>query len=91
MSFEDTNYEKYTAEEMMESEDARRHVYEAIDELPESYRAVLQLRDIEEYSTSEVAKLLEISESNVKVRLHRARAALKKLLEPILRKEVSQS
>jgi DNA-directed RNA polymerase specialized sigma24 family protein len=32
---------------------------------------------------------MEISESNVKVRLHRARAALKKLIEPLLRDEVS--
>jgi RNA polymerase sigma-70 factor (ECF subfamily) len=50
----------------------------------------LQLRDIEGYATSEVADLLQITEANVKVRLHRARAALKKLLEPILRGEVSK-
>ncbi len=53
--------------------------------IPESYRIVLQLRDIEGYDTSEVANLLDISESNVKVRLHRARSALKKVLEPLLR------
>jgi RNA polymerase sigma-70 factor (ECF subfamily) len=58
-----------------------------IDELPESYRIVLMLRDIEELDTAEVATMLEISESNVKVRLHRARSALKKLLEPLLRGE----
>ena len=56
--------------------------------IPESYRIVLQLRDIEGYDTLEVAELLDISESNVKVRLHRARSALKKMLEPLLRGEV---
>ena len=78
-----------SVEEVMESEDKRRQVYKTIGELPDSYRVVLQLRDIEEYDTSEVAEFLGISEGNVKVRLHRARAALKKLLEPVLRAEVS--
>ncbi len=73
-----------TVDEVMESEDLQRQVYAMIGELPDAYRVVLQLRDIEEYDTSEVASLLEITESNVKVRLHRARAALKKLLEPLL-------
>ncbi len=78
-----------SAEEIMESEDRRRRVYETIGRLPDSYRLVLQLRDIEGYDTKEVAEILELSVSNVKVRLHRARAALKKLLEPVLREEVS--
>jgi len=79
-----------SVDEIMESEDTQRRVYAAIGELPDAYRMVLQLRDIEEYDTKEVATLLTISESNVKVRLHRARAALKKLLEPLLRGEESQ-
>jgi len=79
-----------SVEEIMESDDLRRRVYVAIDELPDAYRVVLQLRDIEEYDTSEVAALLDITETNVKVRLHRARAALKKLLEPVLRAEESK-
>lgn len=79
-----------TVEEVIENDETRQRVYETIGELPDSYRIVLQLRDIEEYDTSEVATLLGISQSNVKVRLHRARAALKKLIEPILRAEVSQ-
>ena len=61
----------------------------AFSSIPESYRIVLQLRDIEGYDTLEVANLLEISESNVKVRLHRARSALKKLIEPLLRGEIN--
>lgn len=58
---------------------------EKIRALPEAYRIVLMLRDIEELDTREVADLLDLSEAAVKVRLHRARAALKKLLEPVLR------
>jgi RNA polymerase sigma-70 factor (ECF subfamily) len=61
-----------------------------IDKLPDNYRTVLLLRDIEEMSISEVAKILNISETNVKVRVHRARSALKKLLEPLLRGEVNE-
>ena len=60
----------------------------ALSSIPESYRIILQLRDIEGYDTLEVAKLLNISSSNVKVRLHRARSALKKIIEPLLRGEV---
>ena len=54
-----------------------------IDQLPDDYRAVLLLRDIHELDTAETAARLEISEANVKVRLHRARQALKTLLEPL--------
>ncbi len=49
---------------------------------------MLQLRDIEDMTTQEVAEALELSETNVKVRLHRARSALMKLLEPVLKGEV---
>lgn len=58
-----------------------------IDELPDSYRNVLLLKDIEELETSEVAALLKLNEGAVRVRLHRARSALKKLLEPVWRGE----
>ena len=75
-------------EDVLENEHLRMLVHTNIDALPDSYRIVILLRDIEGYDTSEVSKLLDISESNVKVRLHRARAALKKLLEPLLRGEV---
>ena len=55
-----------------------------INQLPDDYRVVLLLRDFEELSTKEVAEILECTEGTVKVRLHRARCALKKMLEPIL-------
>ena len=52
----------------------------AILSLPEIHRTVLMLRDVEEMSTEEAAEALDISEENVKVRLHRARAMLRKEL-----------
>jgi len=77
-----------TPEEILDRSDRRAMVQAKIGELPDSYRLILQLRDIEELSTREVAEALDMSEANVKVRLHRARSALKKLLEPLLRGEV---
>jgi RNA polymerase sigma-70 factor (ECF subfamily) len=56
-------------------------VRRAIDQLPESYRTVLLLRDIDEHTTEETAELLELSVANVKTRLHRARQALRELLD----------
>ena len=53
---------------------------EAILSLPESYRTVLMMRDIEELTTAEAAESLDITEQNVKVRLHRARALLRREL-----------
>ncbi len=76
-----------TPESLLQKAETRENVISLIDQLPESYRAVLLLRDIEELSTEEVAAMLSISEANVKVRLHRARAALKKLLEPLFKGE----
>ncbi len=53
----------------------------AIDQLPERYRAVLLLRGIEEWDTEETAQALSIAANAVKVRLHRARRALRVVLE----------
>ena len=53
----------------------------AMDELPDIYRTVFVLREVEEMSTAEAAAALDISEELVKVRLHRARAALRQRLD----------
>jgi RNA polymerase sigma-70 factor, ECF subfamily len=58
-----------------------------IDELPDGYRTVLLLRDIEGLDTEETARLLDTTSNAVKVRLHRARQALRTLLAPHFRKE----
>jgi RNA polymerase sigma-70 factor (ECF subfamily) len=52
----------------------------SIDSLPDKYRQVFMLRDVEEMSTTEAAECLGISEENVKVRLHRARALMRREL-----------
>jgi RNA polymerase sigma-70 factor (ECF subfamily) len=55
----------------------QRVLSSAIDELPVGYRTVFVLRDVEGLSTAEVAESLRLSEQAVKMRLHRARAALR--------------
>ena len=60
----------------------RQWIRDSIDQLPESYRTVLLLRDIEQRNTEETARLLDLSPSAVKTRLHRARIALRTLLKP---------
>jgi RNA polymerase sigma-70 factor (ECF subfamily) len=62
--------------------DTRQRVRDCIEQLPDSYRTVLMLRDIEGFDTAETAKQLDCSEANVKTRLHRARQALRTLLAP---------
>jgi RNA polymerase sigma-70 factor (ECF subfamily) len=69
----------------VEREEEQRLVREAIDRLPDTHRTVLMLRDIEGLDTSEAAEMLEISPGAVKVRLHRARQALRTLLDPHFR------
>jgi RNA polymerase sigma-70 factor (ECF subfamily) len=69
-----------TALQLVESRETREFVRACIDRLPEMYRVVLLLRDIEEMDTSEAAEVLGVSEGVVKVRLHRARHALRRLL-----------
>jgi len=53
----------------------------AIDALPDAYRSVIVMRDVQELSTRETAEALEVSEESVRVRLHRARRALRRSLE----------
>ncbi len=57
-----------------------RMVEEAVDELPEGYRRVFMLREVEGMSTADAALSLGVSEEVIKVRLHRARLALRDLL-----------
>jgi RNA polymerase sigma-70 factor (ECF subfamily) len=57
----------------------------AIQELPEIYRAVMLLRDVEELSTEEAAQVLDLSTEAVKTRLHRARLAVRQKLDTYLK------
>jgi RNA polymerase sigma-70 factor (ECF subfamily) len=65
-------------------EETRVHVRACIDRLPEPYRVILLLRDIEEFDTDQTAQRLGITSGAVKTRLHRARQALRTLLEPFV-------
>lgn len=83
--------EKFTswgdrADELLSRAETQEVVRQKIDALPESFRTVLVLRDIEELDTEETAQLLDTTPNAVKIRLHRARAALRTLLEPHLRR-----
>src|SRR3954451_13765083 len=68
------------ADQLIERNETRATVRACIDRLPDNYRSVLLLRDIEERSTQEVAVALSMTSTAVKVRLHRARQALSTLL-----------
>ncbi|HEX9162913.1 MAG TPA: sigma-70 family RNA polymerase sigma factor [Thermoanaerobaculia bacterium] len=70
-----------SAQEMVEQAERREIVRRAINQLPDTYRVVLLMRDIEEMSTEETAVALGITTAAVKVRLHRARQALRTLLD----------
>ena len=60
-------------------------VREGIEQLPDSYRTVIQLRDMEGLSTEETSRILGDSVNAVKIRLHRARQALRTILDQRLR------
>ena len=68
------------ADQLIERNETRATVRACIDRLPDNYRTVLLLRDIEERSTQDVADALAMTATAVKVRLHRARQALSTLL-----------
>jgi RNA polymerase sigma-70 factor (ECF subfamily) len=68
--------------ESLAADQTRKLVRETIDRLPPSYRDVIVLRDIEGLSTEETARTLGIRPEATKMRLHRARQALRTLLDP---------
>lgn len=68
-------------ESALEREERSELVHRALDQLPDDYRTVIVLRDLESLDTDEVATLLGITAGAVKTRLHRARQALRTLLE----------
>jgi len=78
------DWSKLPEAELLRSE-LRQVLEQAIRDLPEIYKTVLLLRDIEGLSTEETARVLEVSEDVVKTRLHRARLAVRKTLDAYLR------
>ena len=72
--------------EQLLNEELSAQLREAILSLPEKYRLVAVLRDLEGFSTAETAQILNLQVSNVKVRLHRARLFLRDKLKGYLEK-----
>src|ERR1017187_1842715 len=83
-AFNNTNN---SPEKDMIREEMKKILEEAIEYLPEDFRTVYLMRDVEEMSVKETAACLSISESNVKIRLFRAKAILKNYLERYLKPE----
>jgi RNA polymerase sigma-70 factor (ECF subfamily) len=75
------SFEAWDPSKTAEREQRREIVHEAIDRLPPDYRTIVILRDIEELSTAEAAAILDITEGAARVRLHRARNALRSILD----------
>jgi len=69
----------------VEREEVRNLIQRAVEQLPDIYRQVFLLRDVEELTISDTAEILNISIPSVKVRLHRARLMLQKRLAPQLK------
>jgi RNA polymerase sigma-70 factor (ECF subfamily) len=82
--FEPAWTEMATPDEILQRKETCELVAAKLLELPDCYRIVLLLRDIEGLSTEETARVLATTEGAVKVRLHRARAAFKRLVAPVL-------
>jgi RNA polymerase sigma-70 factor (ECF subfamily) len=71
-------------EDKLLAAETRERLAAAIDALPGTQRAVISLRDLEGWSAEEVCNALELSETNQRVLLHRARAKVRKVLEDYL-------
>ncbi len=75
---------KYAPEHLMRQRELRQALQDAVDALPEDYRSVVVLRDLEDLSNEEVSKVLKLSVSAVKSRLHRGRLVLREKLAKYL-------
>lgn len=78
------DWSKLPEDELLNRE-LNSEIHRAITELPETYRAVVLLRDMEELSTEETAQILDVSTDVVKTRLHRGRLAIRQKLDAYLR------
>lgn len=72
--------------EVVEREETRKLLEHAVKMLPDIYRQVFLLRAVEELNVNDTARLLDINTSLVKVRLHRARMMLQRMLVPQLKR-----
>ena len=84
MKIEIADWSGLPEDELLRSE-LRQALEDAIAEMPETYRPVMLLRDVEELSTEETAQILDLTTDVVKTRLHRARLFARKKLDQYLR------
>jgi len=77
-------WEDKTPERLLLSKETRAQIEKAIEALPPTQRQVITLRDIEEVSSQEVCNILDITETNQRVLLHRARSKVRRTLEPYM-------
>lgn len=80
-------WEADTPERALLSKECRTAIEDAINELPDNQRQVITLRDVEGVSAEEVCNALNISETNQRVLLHRARTKVRRVLDPYVRGE----
>lgn len=78
---EQTMKEKITPEEITIQDDIKNILEKTVNRLPAKYRSVYMMREVEQMSTEETAGCLNISQANVKVRLHRAKNMVREDLE----------
>lgn len=78
---------EHIPETHLASRETRERIMEAIERLPVNQRSVIRLRDVEGYSPDDVCAMLEISEANQRVLLHRARSRVRQALEAYFAEE----
>lgn len=69
-----------SSEKKMEDNDSLNWVEKIINQLPEQQRLIIQMRDIEQYEFGEIAKILEMNETAIRVSLSRARKTVREFL-----------
>lgn len=83
--------ERFGPEASLLGAELREMLLAALETLPERQRQVVVLRDVEGFSTPEVAQVLGLSEGNVRVLLHRGRMRLREMLEDYLRERAART
>lgn len=74
------DHKQLNPQEKMAQKEAKQLLENAIDQLELKYRTVYIMKELEEMSLNEIAKTLDLSLANVKIRLHRSKALLKEIL-----------
>jgi RNA polymerase sigma-70 factor (ECF subfamily) len=81
--------QQWGGEERLLAGETREVIRAAIDELPHAQRAVISLRDVEGVGAAEVCELLDLTEGNQRVLLHRARSKVRRALEDYFESEAA--